>query len=65
MNNCLLIGIPAVLVVLAAAYIVLYNRLQRLRIKVEEAGAGIDIALEKRFDLLTEEIEVVKKYLSH
>ena len=36
MNNCLLIGIPAVLVVLAAAYIVLYNRLQRLRIKVEE-----------------------------
>lgn len=65
MNNCLLIGIPVVLVVLAAAYIVLYNRLQRLRIKVEEAGAGIDIALEKRFDLLTEEIEAVKKYLSH
>ena len=29
MNNCLLIGIPVVLALLAAAYIVLYNRLDR------------------------------------
>ena len=36
-----------------------------LRVKVEEAGADIDVALEKRFDLLSEEIEAVKKYLSH
>ncbi|MGN0349631.1 MAG: LemA family protein [Roseburia sp.] len=56
------IGIPVALVV---GYILAYNRLRRLRIKVEEGSAGIDVALEKRFDLLTEQIEAVKKYLSH
>ena len=65
MNSYLMIGIPILIILLIIAYIVLYNRLNRLRIKVEEAGADIDVALEKRFDLLTEEIEAVKKYLSH
>ena len=64
MDHYLLMG-AAVLVILAAAYIALYNRLQRLRVKVEEAQAGIDVALEKRFDLISEEIEAVKKYLAH
>ena len=69
MNSYLVIGIPILIILLIIlliiAYIVLYNRLNRLRIKVEEAGADIDVALEKRFDLLSEEIEAVKKYLSH
>ena len=65
MNSYLMIGIPILIILLIIAYIVLYNRLNRLRIKVEEAGADIDVALEKRFDLLFEEIEAVKKYLSH
>lgn len=65
MNSYLMIGIPILIILLIIAYIVLYNRLNRLRIKVEEAGADIDVALEKRFDLLSEEIEAVKKYLSH
>ena len=65
MNSYLRIGIPILRILLIIAYIVLYNRLNRLRIKVEEAGADIDVALEKRFDLLSEEIEAVKKYLSH
>lgn len=65
MNSYLMIGIPILIILLVIAYIVLYNRLNRLRIKVEEAGADIDVALEKRFDLLSEEIEAVKKYLSH
>ena len=65
MNSYLIIGIPILIILLIIAYIVLYNRLNRLRIKVEEAGADIDVALEKRFDLLFEEIEAVKKYLSH
>ncbi len=43
----------------------LYNRLNKLRIKVEESFSDIDVALEKRYDLLTEELNAVKKYLSH
>lgn len=57
--------IPGVLVLLVVIYVLLFNRLNRLRVKVEEGSAGIDVALEKRYDLLTEEIEAVKKYLSH
>ena len=65
MNHYVIIGILILILLLAIAYITLYNRLQRLRLKVEEAGADIDVALEKRFDLLSEEIEAVKKYLAH
>ena len=35
-------------VLLIVVYIVLYNRLLRLAVKVEEAGSDIDVALEKR-----------------
>lgn len=62
--NILLVAV-AVVVVAAACYVVLYNRLRRLSVKVEEGGAGIDVALEKRYDLLSEELEAVKKYLQH
>ena len=48
------------LVLLVLAYILLFNRLNRLRVKVDEGSAGIDVALEKRYDLLTEEIEAVR-----
>lgn len=65
MSSYVMIGIPILIILLIIAYITLYNRLNRLRIKVEEAGADIDVALEKRFDLLSEEIEALKKYLSH
>ena len=54
-----------VLALLGILYVILYNRLQRLRVKVEEAGSGIDVALEKRYDMLSEQLEAVKKYLAH
>lgn len=46
-------------------YISTYNKLRRLSVKVEEGSAGIDVALEKRYDMLSEEIEAVKKFLQH
>lgn len=61
----ILIVVAAAVVALAAWYVVLYNRLRRLSIKVEEGSAGIDVALEKRYDMLSEELEAVKKYLQH
>ncbi len=60
----MLIAIGIVLL-LAGAFVYCYNRLQQLRVRVEEASSGIDVALEKRYDLLSEQLEVVKKYLSH
>ena len=62
----IIIGIILILVLLLAiAFVLLYNRLQRLAVKVEEAGSGIDVALEKRCDLLNELLAAVKKYLAH
>lgn len=55
----------AVLVGLILYFIKCLNTLKRLRVKVEEAKAGIDVALEKRFDLLTTELEAFKKVLQH
>lgn len=46
-------------------YISIYNKLRRLSVKVEEGSSDIDVALEKRYDLLSEEIEAVKKFLKH
>lgn len=61
----ILIIVAAVVVALAAWYISLYNRLRRLSVKVQEGSSGIDVALEKRYDMLSEELEAVKKFLQH
>lgn len=57
--------ITVIVVLIIGFYISAYNKLRRLSVKVEEGSAGIDVALEKRYDLLSEEIEAVKKFLKH
>lgn len=54
-----------ILAALLLLYVWLYNQLRRLSVKVEEGSAGIDVALEKRYDMLSEELEAVKKFLQH
>ena len=41
----------AVIAVLLILYIKFYNRLRRFPSKVQEGSAGIDVALEKRYDM--------------
>jgi len=41
------------------------NRLKRETVKIEEAASGIDVALTKRFDLLTKSVATVKGYAKH
>lgn len=66
MGIYIVLGIAVILAVLLIGWhIYLYNRLRKLQVKVEEGSAGIDVALEKRYDLLSEELEAVKKYLEH
>ena len=76
MNNLLIsqgaiIGIiVAVVVVIAAVAVVGWwistnNALVRLKNKVEEAWATIDVYLKKRFDLIPNLVETVKGYASH
>ena len=62
------IGIIALVVVLVAVvawWISTNNALVRLKNKVEEAWATIDVYLKKRFDLIPNLVETVKGYASH
>lgn len=46
-------------------YISSMNSIRRLGLKCNEAASGIDVALTKRYDVLTKQLEVVKEYTSH
>lgn len=58
--------IVLVLVVLVGGWLaVTYNRLVRLRNKLQEAWAGIDVQLQRRLDLIPNLVQVVRGYASH
>ncbi len=41
------------------------NRIKIMLVKIDEADSGIDVALTKRFDLLTKSVATVKGYAKH
>lgn len=46
-------------------YIITSNKLDVFQIKIEEAVSSIDIALSKRYNVLTKMIEIVKNYTKY
>jgi LemA protein len=58
----IILGVVALLVV---ALVLLYNRLVRLRNRVENAWAQVDVQLKRRYDLIPNLVETVKGYASH
>lgn len=61
----LLIIVLAFILLVAIWYIGTMNSLRQLEVKVEEADSGIDVALTKRFDVLTKLVNAVKGYAKH
>jgi len=59
----ILIGVIALIGIIW--YISTINNLNRAIIKIDEALSGIDVALTKRYDVLTKMIDVVKSYAKH
>ena len=55
-------GIVAILLIVVIA---ISNRIARSIVKVEESVSGIDVALTKRYDVLTKAMDVVKSYAKH
>lgn len=62
MTTWIILGI---IVLLALIIIGLYNSLIRLKNRVEEAWADIDVQLKRRYDLIPNLVETVKGYASH
>ena len=58
----ILLGVVAVLVV---ALVLLYNNLVRLRNRVDNAWAQVDVQLRRRYDLIPNLVETVKGYAAH
>jgi len=58
----ILIGVVALLVV---GLVLLYNNLVRLRNRVENAWAQVDVQLRCRYDLIPNLVETVKGYAEH
>ena len=61
----LLIAVIVVVLLIVVWIISVSNKLNRAIVKIEEADSGIDVALTKRYDVLTKMIEVVKSYAKH
>ncbi|MCK4552246.1 MAG: LemA family protein [Tenericutes bacterium] len=53
------------LIVIILWYIGVMNSLRQLELKVQEAESGIDVALTKRFDMLTKMLQTTKGYAKH
>lgn len=62
--KALLIGL-GVLVVLALAVVVSYNRFVRQRNLVQESWRQVDVELKRRHDLIPNLVETVKGYAAH
>ncbi len=55
-----------VIILLILFYVVfIYNKLIRLRNMVAEAWSGIDVQLQKRYDLIPNIVKIVQGYASH
>jgi LemA protein len=59
------LGIVALILLVAILLITLYNRLVRLRNRAENAWAQVDVQLRRRYDLIPNLVETVKGYASH
>ena len=58
--------VGTVVVVLAlGGFVVLYNRLARLRNRTENAWAQVDVQLRRRYDLVPNLVDTVKAYAAH
>ena len=71
MNVGLIIGIVvAIVVVIIAISVICWwistsNKFKKMKVKIDESASGIDIALTKRFDKLTKQLNVVKGYAKY
>lgn len=62
-----IVGGIVVILLLAVViwWIATNNKFKRYAVKIDEAASGIDVALTKRYDLLSKSVEVVKGYAKH
>ncbi len=61
----IVVALIVILLIFVLWYIATSNKLNKSVVKIDEALSGIDVALTKRYDVLTKMIEVVKSFAKH
>ena len=65
MDNPLVLGAGAVLLILLLWFVVNYNRFVRVRQHIRESWADIDVELKRRYDLIPNLVATVKGFAKH
>lgn len=65
LTELIIIFVVLIFLIIVIWYIATMNSLRAAALKVDEADSGIDVALTKRYDVLTKQLAVVKEYTSH
>lgn len=61
-----ILGVVLIIAVAIIAWVInTINWFRQTQVKIDEANSGIDVALTKRYDLLTKTIATVKGYAKH
>ena len=63
--TAIIIIVVAIVLICLITVISISNKLNRAIVKIDESLSGIDVALTKRYDVLTKMIDVVKAYSKH
>lgn len=58
-------NIPAIIILVALWFVVMYNKFIRLKQRMNEAWADIDVQLKRRYDLIPNLMSTVKGYMEH
>lgn len=61
----IVIAVIIVVLIIVISIISISNNINKAIVKIDEASSGIDVALTKRYDVLTKMIDVVKSYAKH
>ena len=57
--------IAIVILIILISFISISNTLNKAVVKIDEADSGIDVALTKRYDVLTKMLDITKEYAKH
>lgn len=64
-GTIVLIVVVVIALLIIFWFIGIMNKLRQMELKVKEAESGIDVALTKRFDMLTKMLQTTKGYAKH
>lgn len=64
-GGIIVIVLVVIIIIIVAWYIAVLNNMRKMNIKIDEADSNIDVALTKRYDLLTKLFQATKGYMNH